>query len=127
MGPSLSLLVRDIVGHGSKLLACMGKKRWNPPKGNTASDAIQRRKENGITWEERKELLDQNKKERGSATLASWEASNTEREVDDEIWRMNQEKVMRKEAENIRKKVLKEQKKKEKKEAKKAKKKEKKE
>jgi len=83
----------------------MGKKRWRPQTGPSAQDAIKKRKETGMTWEERKELQESLEKPKGSASLAKWEKQNTEGEVDDEIMRMNREKAMRAEAEKIRKKV----------------------
>merc|ERR1712070_1347836 len=94
----------------------MGKKRWNPPKGNSASDAIQKRKETGITISEHLAIAKETEKVRGSAALHKWEQANTEGDVDDEIFRMHRDKAMVEEARKIAKKVEKANKKKDKKE-----------
>merc|ERR1711933_119602 len=54
------------------------------------------------------------KKVKGSKALEQWEKANSKESVDEEIFRMNQEKALRKEAEKIRKKVEKQNKKKKK-------------
>merc|ERR1712048_120268 len=104
----------------------MGKKRWRPPDGPSATDAIKNRKAVAMSWEERRDLVESSKKRKGIIDLAQWEAQNVDGDVTDQIQKNLELKAARKAVAKAKKKAEKRVKKEEKKKKKKEKKKDKK-
>merc|ERR1712064_4244 len=86
---------------------------------------IKNRKAVAMSWEERRDLVDEQKKgkEKGSSTLAQWEAQNVDGDVTDQIAKNLELKAANKAVAKAKKKAEKRAKKEEKKKKKKEKKK----
>merc|ERR1712187_305134 len=94
----------------------MGKKRWHPPSGPSTTDKMKMRKQCAMSWEERRELVESSKKERGSSSLAQWEADNVDGDIDEQVQKNLELRVAQKALEKAKKKAKKEEAKKAKKE-----------